>query len=119
MEAKIVFENVAREDAGYLMKEVGAKKAEIKIDQGRVIHHITITNRTKSGNRIGFLLTFVAPLSMIGLGVFLGSDAMQWFGFIASFLAIAAFANVLVAKENNLTIEQARARLDEIEQLNQ
>lgn len=53
------------------------------------------------------------PIVLIGVGVALDSTAMEWIGFISTFLALAIVVGV---KTNpGMTIEQARAKLDEIE----
>lgn len=56
---------------------------------------------------VGFVL-------LIGIGVLLESNAMQWCGAILGFFTIGVKAS-RHAKDNRLTVEQARKRLDEIE----
>lgn len=58
--------------------------------------------------------TVVAFVTMIGIGVFLESTALQWVGAILGFLHIIGRATRLF-KDNRYTIEQARKRLDELE----
>ena len=50
----------------------------------------------------------------IGFGVWVQSSAMQWAGFILSALTIFGLVQRL-HNDNQLTIAQARAKLDEIE----
>lgn len=58
-------------------------------------------------------ITYLLAVALIGTGWFLGSTAMQWVGF----LVLAIMALMVVSKDNRgLTIEEARKRLDEIEQ---
>lgn len=56
---------------------------------------------------VGFVL-------LIGIGVYLESNAMQWVGAILGFFTIMIKA-ARHAKDNRMTIAQARKRLDEIE----
>ncbi len=56
--------------------------------------------------------TLVMFVALIGIGVWLDSSAMQWMGAVIGFITIATRASKL---RQNLTIEQARRRLDEIE----
>ncbi|KFB11054.1 hypothetical protein [Nitratireductor basaltis] len=57
--------------------------------------------------------TFATFLTLIGVGVLLESSAMQWAGVIIGFFVIAVRATGH-AKRHTMTIEQARARLDEL-----
>lgn len=52
---------------------------------------------------------------MIGVGVILDSNAMQWVGALAAFLTTATLAIRSATGTNKFTIEQARAKLDEWE----
>lgn len=63
------------------------------------------------GRDIATLGTFV---SMIGLGVFLQSSAMQWVGGLIWFLWVIGRA-AIVEKKARMTIPQARAFLDKLE----
>lgn len=56
---------------------------------------------------VGFIL-------LIGIGVYLESSAMQWVGAILGFVTMIA-QSARLNKDERLTIEQARKRLDEIE----
>lgn len=58
--------------------------------------------------------TLATFLSLIGIGVFLDSGAMQWIGAVIGFLSIGGRASG-VRKQATMTIEQARAKLDEME----
>lgn len=51
-------------------------------------------------------------VGLIGIGVLLDSAAMQWTGALVAFLSVLAFSG---RHRVHLTIEQARAKLDEIE----
>lgn len=74
-------------------------------------HVILITETTLQSwaRDAGTLAMFIA---LIGIGVWLGSAAMQWVGAIIGFITISVKASKL---RQNLTIAQARTRLDEIE----
>jgi len=63
-------------------------------------------------------LTFATFAAMIGLGVYLDSSAMQWVGGVLFFIALMARV-VNTGKRNTYTIEQAREKLDEIEEARQ
>ena len=56
--------------------------------------------------------TLVMFFAMIGLGVWLESAAMQWTGAVVFFIGIIGMAEVRLT---SMTIDQARAKLDEIE----
>ena len=56
--------------------------------------------------------TFALFVGLIGIGYMLDSSAMQWAGFFVAIIATFVRAGV---KAKKLTIEQARARLDELE----
>lgn len=56
---------------------------------------------------VGFIL-------LIGIGIYLESNAMQWVGAILGFWTIIV-KGMRLAKDNRFTIDQARKRLDEIE----
>lgn len=56
----------------------------------------------------------VGFVALIGIGVVLDSTAMQWVGAILGFITFMGRFNRMM-KDNRLTIEQARKRLDEIE----
>ena len=54
-------------------------------------------------------------ISVIGVGVLAESSAMQWAGFWSLVLTVVGVAVVHAANEKAMTIEQARAYLDELE----
>lgn len=54
---------------------------------------------------VGFIL-------LIGIGVYLESNAMQWVGAIIGFVTIVSLA---MKRDNRLSVSEARKRLDEIE----
>jgi hypothetical protein len=58
--------------------------------------------------------TFALFVSMIGVGVYLDSTALQWIGAIIAFITIMARAT-WVKESHTYTISEARKRLDEIE----
>lgn len=60
------------------------------------------------------LVTFLTGAGLTGLGWWIGSDAMQWFGGVLFMLSVVARTAGL-ASTNRLTISEARKRLDEIE----
>jgi len=55
---------------------------------------------------------FALFLSLIGVGWFLNSNAMQWVGAIIGFITIVAQSSV---RTKRCTIAQARKKLDELE----
>lgn len=56
-------------------------------------------------------------VGIIGIGILANSPAMQWSGFLALVLIAITAAITSDQKNTSLTIEQARARLDAIENL--
>ena len=54
-------------------------------------------------------------ISVIGVGVLAESSAMQWAGFWSLVLTVVGLAVIQTVNEKALTIEQARAYLDELE----
>lgn len=60
------------------------------------------------------LSSLVTIIALIGIGILLKSNAMQWVGAILGFLMIMSRAARTV-KDNRFTVEEARKRLDEIE----
>jgi hypothetical protein len=56
--------------------------------------------------------TFVTIVAVIGTGKLLESSAMQWMGFVMLCLFVLSFA---IQEDRQLTVAEARARLDEIE----
>jgi hypothetical protein len=56
-----------------------------------------------------------AQIGVIGVGVVVDSTAMQWAGFIVLSLLVVSAVAGQYRRDFDLTIEQARARLDEIE----
>lgn len=76
-------------------------------------HVIKISTRPKVSWRV-----FVGPalqLLIIGIGIAADSAAMQWSGFVILILSMFAFGMLIAKKDENLTISDARKRLDEIE----
>ncbi len=55
-----------------------------------------------------------AFVALIGIGVVLDSNAMQWTGAILGFMTIID-RSVRLFRQNRFTLEEARKRLDEIE----
>lgn len=78
-------------------------------------HTITIITRTKfKPLRAAYAVSL--QLLVVGVGIWTDSPAMQWVG--AGFLLILLLAMVAVSRPHEgkgLTIEEARARLDQIE----
>ena len=58
-------------------------------------------------------VTFTAPVAMIGIGVLLGSVAMQWFGFIVALLLL--FAIIFHASRSDSGDSVTVKSLDEAE----
>lgn len=59
-------------------------------------------------------VTFVTCAGLVGLGWWIGSDAMQWIGGVMFVFSLAVRMAGVVQK-NKFTIAEARKRLDEIE----
>lgn len=76
-------------------------------------HTITI-NTNQRFRPLRYVLTFGAQLGVIGVGVLVGSTAMQWMGFL--FLCLL-FSGIVMRGERHtgLTFDEARARIAEIE----
>lgn len=79
---------------------------------------ITISNRTKAEIRRGQAIVLGCPIFAVCLGILMDSAAMQWLGFLLSTIVIFALAAKASKKNDQLTIDQARVRLDEIEKEN-
>lgn len=58
--------------------------------------------------------TFLTLSAMIGLGVYLDSEAMQWVGGVLFLISVFSRANSR-ALSGRMTIAQAREKLDQIE----
>lgn len=56
--------------------------------------------------------SFVMAMGMMGVGVWLGSSAMQWIGGLLWLLALATKASSMAKR---MTVAEARQRLDEID----
>lgn len=54
-------------------------------------------------------------VGVIGIGVWVGSAAMQWAGFLALLLLMLGAANAHSKRNKGLTPDEARARIDQIE----
>jgi hypothetical protein len=61
------------------------------------------------------LLGFSAQTVPIGVGVWWGSEPLQWLGLVCSVLFLLGIAVWIGKRDFALTIDQARRRLDEIE----
>lgn len=75
---------------------------------------IIIIRETAAQSLVKDAGTFVLFASLIGVGVLLDSGAMQWVGAVMGFVTIFTWA-IRSTSKNRMTIEQARAKLDEIE----
>jgi hypothetical protein len=60
------------------------------------------------------LVTFATVVGVIGTGAMLGSEAMQWLGFIM--LCTVAFTRVFKENGHRMTIEEAKEYLAKLEQ---
>ena len=77
---------------------------------------ITINIITRPRLNIARLMAAPAlQVGVIGIGAKLDSPAMQWAGFAMLALMLIAGITDAVRETTNLTIAEARARLDEIE----
>lgn len=77
-------------------------------------HTITI-NTNQRFRPLRYVLTFGAQFGVIGVGVLVGSTAMQWMGFFFLCLMFATIASKLAERDTGLTFDEARARIAEIE----
>lgn len=75
---------------------------------------VLILRETLRQSIIADIVTFVMVVSIIGIGVWLRSEAMQWVGAVMLMVTIIGKSIALRGK-GRLTIPEARARLDEIE----
>ena len=75
---------------------------------------VVIIHETIAKSWLRDLSTFTLFVALIGLGVLLGSAAMQWIGAIIGFITIVIRASG-THKSSRKTIAQARQFLDELE----
>lgn len=54
-------------------------------------------------------------LVLIGIGVIVGSTAMQWMGFVMFWILLLAISIVNIRRESGLTIEEAKKLIEELE----
>lgn len=79
---------------------------------------ITIEVRYPPPKGLRMLVAPALQIGVIGIGVAVGSDAMQWAGFVALCgmgVVFVALRHIEWDHDAALTIDQARKRLDEIE----
>jgi putative effector of murein hydrolase LrgA (UPF0299 family) len=72
-----------------------------------------VTNPKMDLMRSVMQLLFITAI--IGIGVVLDSRAMEWIGFIIVMIAGIGIVVNAVNKDSNLTIAEARLRLDDLE----
>lgn len=75
---------------------------------------VIILRETTGQNWRSDMSSVVAFVLLIGIGVLLDSAAMQWVGAILGFFTIVGRA-MRLGKDNRMTTDQARKRLDEID----
>lgn len=69
-----------------------------------------------SASRIAYNVIFnLSQLAVVGIGVLVGSAAMQWLGVLVWFLMLFALGAILAEKRKGLTVDEARKQLDDIE----
>lgn len=73
-----------------------------------------VVHRTPLEALASNLSSFAVFASLIGLGVYLESAAMQWLGAIVALIVVAR-VGIEYRSKNMFSIEGARKRLDEIE----
>lgn len=61
------------------------------------------------------LFSTALEVGVIGIGVWVGSAAMQWAGFLALLLIALGMANGYGRRNDGLTPDEARARIDQLE----
>jgi hypothetical protein len=74
--------------------------------------HVIIITETVMQSWARDASTLAMFVALIGIGIWTDSIAMQWVGGVIGFLTIIALK---ASSRSRMTIEQARARLDEIE----
>ncbi len=61
------------------------------------------------------LYASATQVAVIGVGVLTGSAAMQWCGFLVLALLWLVIAKQIVSRNEGLTFDEARARINELE----
>ncbi len=79
----------------------------------KTVIEIKTNQKFKPLRVVSVILMMTSPIC---LGIATGSSAMQWAGFVLGGISVVAAAAAFGRTNTGLTIEQARARLDEIEQ---
>lgn len=73
---------------------------------------IRVVNETLAQSLLSDAGTIAMLVSLVLVGKFIGSEALQWVGAIMGFLAVLSRASKSAPK---MTIEEARAYLDKLE----
>lgn len=77
---------------------------------------ITITvNTNQKLKPLRTVYSSLFTITVIGVGAVLESAAMQWIGFIVVIITALGVVMAGAGKNSNLTIDEARKRLDELE----
>ena len=74
---------------------------------------IVIIRETTAQSVIRDLVSVTCPAALIGLGVFLDSSAMQWFGFLLSALFLVGVAARILRTSVKMTPQEAADHLKE------
>lgn len=77
-------------------------------------HKITI-NTNPQFRPLQTVSSTALTVLVIGVGVVADSAAMQWAGFVSLLLTVIGLSVIKSKKDDCLTIDEARKRLDEIE----
>lgn len=75
---------------------------------------VILVHETPAKSWLRDLSSVACFVALIGIGVLLGSSAMQWTGAVLGFLVLLNHG-ARIDKDNRFTIADARKRLDEIE----
>lgn len=75
---------------------------------------IIILHETTLGSWIRDASSLALFVSLIGIGVYLDSSAMQWLGAIVGFMVLVG-KSINLSNKSKVSFEEARRRIDEIE----
>lgn len=77
---------------------------------------IIILHETPLGSWIRDASSLALFVSLIGIGVYLDSSAMQWLGAIVGFMVLVG-KSINLSNKSKVSFEEARRRIDEIESI--
>ena len=74
---------------------------------------IIVVHETLIHSVVKYVVGVLCVVFMIGIGAWLESAAMQWFGFLLAWLVIFSAA-IAFAKRNRMTVQEAEDRIRKI-----